>query len=850
MLYSIFESPFTYTTSRVHQVLEGDRDDAESTDRSTRAEFTVNPIGYRTEYRDTRVIHHFATAESHQSQAAAWCQQCLDALDDTPRHVEIMDEVFSRLAICHFRPRRPIHEIAEDASHMLSRLPSIPLEIRETSISSSLSRVPEGFFLAGRERKWATLRVVQHVTRNIIRVALLPVMSNAGDSIASQVHSLGEAIAELFTYSLKIRKGTDRSCGWKTFLLKAFLWTQWQRCVMLNSWIVLKDQLKNGFNTDLSSLTLVSRMTADLLKPSNCLSGESAIEIVPPQPVPYVCKWALRLLQTDRASISLDFRRLFARYAELFGQLSPRCNRLDNGDIAQCAGDTLYNCNRFVGMKIDDQTTHAKSCGGMCNRLHWDENSYRNTEGARAVSLYQADNGLLKYCTASHGTMAISHVWSHGQGGRPEIEESGLNRCLHERYVKIAHGYSCDSYWMDTPCIPKDRILRDEAIEHINSVFANSKLTLVCDRDLMSINVNEMSIALQESILASVLLCDWNVRAWTLLEALRGRKNIQILCANDQTVSLRDMLQNVHREGSIDIATFFLTAQHLLPAALNPPGRNANKYWYLNETEANGALSMEQAASLLHLRHASRPGDEIVIWSLLCNDKPPRSKSDRSVLRDLHLVSDTNVHETTAEVPNGDPSLLLAEAFWKMKVGYMLKTGFLMSSAPRDIQRKGWRWAPSRPALPPPRPNGLENEGPVVSESYMPFDGQSTEGGTITPWGYMAKWLTHIFRIAKPPSKYKKLTHFQSMTSAKKFHAGQARISWISETFLQDDDWGALLQPVDSLGLPARYRGPAAGTLLAVVGSSDRSVWRWRGLYDWDGSVPVPELEEEEIVLV
>ena len=50
-------------------------------------------------------------------------------------------------------------------------------------------------------------------------------------------------------------------------------------------------------------------------------------------------------------------------------------------------------------------------------------------------------------------TIAISHVWSHGQGGRPE---DGMNQCLHERYKRIALLPDCDSYWMDTACIPND----------------------------------------------------------------------------------------------------------------------------------------------------------------------------------------------------------------------------------------------------------------------------------------------------------------------------------------------------------------------------------------------------------
>jgi hypothetical protein len=79
-----------------------------------------------------------------------------------------------------------------------------------------------------------------------------------------------------------------------------------------------------------------------------------------------------------------------------------------------------------------------------------------------------------------------------------------MNRCFHERYVSIAAEYHCDSYWMDTPCIPEAHDLRGEAIAMINSLFSQSKITVVCDRDLLETDVQELPLAKKESILATV----------------------------------------------------------------------------------------------------------------------------------------------------------------------------------------------------------------------------------------------------------------------------------------------------------------------------------------------------------
>ena len=112
---------------------------------------------------------------------------------------------------------------------------------------------------------------------------------------------------------------------------------------------------------------------------------------------------------------------------------------------------------------------------------------------------------MLLYCQASNSVLATSHIWSHGQGGRPE---EGLNSCLHLRYIVIAKSFGSDSYWMDIPCIPDDHELRDESISKINDVFTQSKVTLVCDRDLIQIDAKHLTPEVRESILVVVAVCD------------------------------------------------------------------------------------------------------------------------------------------------------------------------------------------------------------------------------------------------------------------------------------------------------------------------------------------------------
>ena len=125
----------------------------------------------------------------------------------------------------------------------------------------------------------------------------------------------------------------------------------------------------------------------------------------------------------------------------------------------------------------------------------------------------------MKQQMASENTLAISHVWIHGMGGRPE---EGFNNCLRHLFSTLASQLGCDSYSCDTACIPTQRDLRWDAIQKIEDVFAQCAAALVCDRDLMEIRVSGCSFSVEnpdktvlvsERIPVTVLVCDWNTRA-------------------------------------------------------------------------------------------------------------------------------------------------------------------------------------------------------------------------------------------------------------------------------------------------------------------------------------------------
>lgn len=644
----------------------------------------------------------------------------------------------------------------------------------------------------------------------IIRIALFVAWYKCEDRHDSPIlHKHVDACMGLLKLAFQLTddSSTDsRSPAW--VIVKAFLWSSWQRASMLYYWQRLGNQLRSGYdfasNRDLAIKGLAS--IPDLFGQHNLQQLEFG------KKTPYMCRWTYELLRNDRACVAMDLSRFHECYNALFGDRAARC--MDNNK--QCDGRSSEACRRFTGILTIDQSAHDLRCQKPCKRLYWDRQSFLSVVGPKAVCINSTDDGNLRYCRASNQTMAISHVWSHGQGGRPDF---GFNTCLHRRYANLARSLGCDSYWMDTPCIPEEEPLRTECIKNINGIFHDSKLTLVCDEDLMKVDITALTMELQESILSILLVCDWNVRAWTLLEAMRGRNKIHLLCKGNQVVRFEELLRSVHEEGRIDIVILFLTSQHLIPH-LEPddyeifPGYGGLASDEDRRTQM-GLISIGEGSILLSHRHASRKGDDILIWSLLIAQKAIKN----------------------------------VDQLWKNQLGTEIPTGFLILSTPRIQGSRGLGWAPCSPTV---QASPSLNSNLTGDESvYLPYDGGDSGRGLITVKGLQAKWLVHKFPITsvaedEPVIDPKKTSRTSIIIP---------RIREIAAQHLGNYIWGALLQPCANRGprnLPAQYRGNArGGRLLAMCGSSDNRCWEWKGVYEWNvNDVPLPKFKVEELLLI
>ena len=800
----ILASSHTYDVERVLRILEENTFvEGPSNDQKIPSPLRCRNFGHAFENGKT---HYFYSEGEQKARIGAVCANLYHETCDPASHLDGLDRIYSELVECGFRPIESPQKIVKETSSILSRLPAHSLELVDVPID-----LARGFLvLDTAATQWGNLQVATYLSTNVIRAALLAIV-HSGIGMFAPLIDMTANILDVVSQLSSSAISEESKRRW--FIVRAFLWTSWQRLTMIYFSGILGRYLRFGFN-DQDGASRILRGT----HPSPGLSvqemsGRYASSMKPT----YMCGWAFELLRKDPVCINSDFRTFHQRYAKVFGSFPGRCLLAVQNS---CRGDHPDHCQRFKGLKIDDQSAHDQICAGNCKKLIWDETLYRSLSGSRAVPIVKGtpQGHRLPYCHTSNRTMAISHVWSHGQGGRPE---TGFNNCLHERYSALADSLGCDSYWMDTPCIPDDPQLRKESIRNINKVFAQSKAVLLCDRDVMEVDTQGSSIEVMELLLVTLLVSDWSVRAWTFLEAFRGRNSIYLLCKHNALFSVKEAVETVYRYGSLEIGNLLLTTPQILPPD-TPVGFPQPKFEEPNAvTDVNGYLSIETSASLLSHRAFTKPGDDIIIWSLLLADK---------------VFSDP-------------------EDFWRSRREGLVSIGFLLSSAPR-LKARGLTWAPSSPTA-----GLLADSSSPTSSRFLVFDAGDSDYGRITADGLRATWLLYHFPGTGAGAKANSI--IKSLASADSNETCDWNLECIRRKFLKGYRWGALLRPIKSntYDRPLAYRGDASKTLAAVCATNDgvntwdktkknKIFWIWRGVYEWDPREPLPRFRTHEEVWI
>ncbi|CRK17223.1 hypothetical protein BN1708_011976 [Verticillium longisporum] len=409
-----------------------------------------------------QVVLKYYSAAERDSLIRGKCQELYDATANPVGHIQRLDQQLSTYIQCEWRPQISLDDFVSGVVAVLQRLPS-----ETTTLPDNLDNVPRPYF-SDENKTSQSLLVNRCIPENVIRFAAYQVMVQAQDGFTDRelqdaLNGTGELIHTCVTLE---GEGVGDPVIW--IVVRAYLWSFWQRARLLYLSCFLLQSMNRGFDHDSESAYWSRNFQLSPGLSLRAFTEESAAL----KKRPNMCGWMFELLRGDPKCTGLDFDLLHHRFSEAFRDKTPRC-RADRE--AACSGNTWRDCLRFDRTESANQTAHDQTTQHTPDneeRLVWNETSYLSVDGARAVSIGLTDQEL-KYCEASNRTMAISHVWIHGQGGRPDV---GIHRCLHDRYVRLAKSLGCDSYWIDSACIPSDEELRREAIRYINDVFYKSKL--------------------------------------------------------------------------------------------------------------------------------------------------------------------------------------------------------------------------------------------------------------------------------------------------------------------------------------------------------------------------------------
>ena len=364
----------------------------------------------------------------------------------------------------------------------------------------------------------------------------------------------------------------------------------------------------------------------------------------------------------------------------------------------------------------------------------------------------------------------------------------------------------------------------------------------------MEIDISNMTTPVCEVLLVTAIASDWNVRAWTFLEAFRARKTLHLLCRNNAVTSLKQIIEVVHRKGALDIGNLLPAMPHFLPSIddreLSRPLSQNRKHF------EEGHMSIELSGSLLSHRAASRPGDDVVIWSLLMSEKT------------IFYTA-----EMFWKSMQGDAFQSAKESGSIFSSAGNIRTGFLMSSTPR-LKAKGLSWAPASPALHP-----LTE---LDKDTYNGYDGEESYKGFITVDGLVADWL--LFRFDGHSSWLTAKSILSRVWTQFSDVQYSHNLAKIRARYLRGYRWGAILCPVQEVGVHYWWHegGRLRQTVLAVCATNEpngmvaekytfnRTVpqrpkwdcnrevvgWEWRGTYVWDDAEPLPQLRRVEKFLI
>lgn len=213
----------------------------------------------------------------------------------------------------------------------------------------------------------ASLRTQVHGPPRHIYQDKYPDYNHKADDCLAHINYKAELLEVASVLSSQELDAIERG---KWVLLRAFLWTNWQRLVMLWLHFQLDKHLRERRYRHHKQYTLQVRTTFPTPGVSSDEFGKNPSYRDKYPNIPYMCRWSFILLRTQPALATGDHRASLHRYASLFAGKHQRCNPIRAE--ALCDGVHPERYQRFIGIQVVDQSGHNNACDrniiGCCRR--------------------------------------------------------------------------------------------------------------------------------------------------------------------------------------------------------------------------------------------------------------------------------------------------------------------------------------------------------------------------------------------------------------------------------------------------------------------------------------------------
>ena len=218
------------------------------------------------------------------------CIELYDTSSNAEEHWESLDDIWSQQMSCNFKkyPEAVINakHVALEAHNLLQRFPRTSIQLPEYDKSSTTLLNPPT------TRPWETLQLSSRIDTNVVRLALVTTATPSGYQALPRIVN---TMAEMVEVAASLASGAQSSCQHQRWLIvRGFLWSSWQRTVMLWFHIQVGWHLgKVGYQHDNLGYSFL-RYTF----PAPGVSTEQySRQVSRVGKADYMCNWALELLR-------------------------------------------------------------------------------------------------------------------------------------------------------------------------------------------------------------------------------------------------------------------------------------------------------------------------------------------------------------------------------------------------------------------------------------------------------------------------------------------------------------------------------------------------------------------------